>query len=148
MEESGVLGFGAIAAPVLPRGVAATASSLPFMLQNYSSMNETEGSAVKESRESRLLVGDPVRVLSSFALDGRQFGLSTRIRNYGDVSGNRLLTRAALIGAATVRERLPLNTTAYLRNGVLSRFGETQLKRVRGAGWNPAAGWQPALQRR
>ena len=102
MEESGVLGFGAIAAPVLPRGVAATASSLPFMLQNYSSMNETEGSAVKESRESRLLVGDPVRVLSSFALDGRQFGLSTRIRNYGDVSGNRLLTRAALIGAATM----------------------------------------------
>ena len=46
--------------------------------------------------------------------------LSTRIRNCGDVSGSRLLTRAALIGAATVRERSPRITTAHLRNGVLS----------------------------
>jgi hypothetical protein len=50
--------------------------------------------------------------------------LSTRVRNYGDASGKRLLTRAALIRAATVRERSPLDTEVYLRNGVLSHDGE------------------------
>jgi hypothetical protein len=46
--------------------------------------------------------------------------LSTRIRNYGDVSKDRSLTVAALIGAPTVREGLLQNTRSYLRNGVLS----------------------------
>ena len=36
------------------------------------------------------------------------------------VSENRLLTRAPLIEAATVRERLPRNTQAHLRNGLLT----------------------------
>jgi hypothetical protein len=44
---------------------------------------------------------------------------STRIRNYGDVSKDRSLTVAALIGAPTVREGLLQNTRSYLRNGVL-----------------------------
>src|SRR5450759_1702074 len=45
--------------------------------------------------------------------------LSTRIRNYSDVSKDRSLTVAALIGAPTVREGLLQNTRSYLRNGVL-----------------------------
>ena len=36
------------------------------------------------------------------------------------VSENRFLTRAPLIGAATVRQRLPRNTQAHLRNGLRS----------------------------
>src|ERR1039458_10082719 len=45
--------------------------------------------------------------------------LSTRIRNYSDVSKCRALTVAALIGAPTVREGLLQNTRSYLRNGIL-----------------------------
>jgi hypothetical protein len=40
--------------------------------------------------------------------------LSTPFQKYANVSGNRLLTRAAQIRAATVTERLPRNTTPYL----------------------------------
>jgi signal transduction histidine kinase/HPt (histidine-containing phosphotransfer) domain-containing protein/ActR/RegA family two-component response regulator len=47
--------------------------------------------------------------------------LSTRIRKYGDVSKDRSLTVAALIGAPTVREGLLQNTRPYLRNDVLRR---------------------------
>src|ERR1022692_3845834 len=61
--------------------------------------------------------------------------LSTRIRNYGDVSKDRSLTVAALIGAPTVREGLLQNTRSHLRNGVLS-VGQPILA---------AAGFQPAL---
>jgi hypothetical protein len=46
--------------------------------------------------------------------------LSTPLEKFANVSNNRLLTRAARIGAATVRERLLLNTGSYLRSGVLS----------------------------
>jgi len=45
--------------------------------------------------------------------------LSAHVRDYGGVLGNRLLTRAALIRAANVRERLPWNTNVFWRNGVL-----------------------------
>jgi hypothetical protein len=48
--------------------------------------------------------------------------LSTRIRNYGDVSKDRSLTVAALVGAPTVREGSLQNTRSYLRNGVLGAF--------------------------
>src|ERR1017187_7022083 len=46
--------------------------------------------------------------------------LSRSPQKFANVSGNRLLTRAALIGAATVRERSLRDTRVYLRNGVLS----------------------------
>ena len=42
------------------------------------------------------------------------------MNKFTDVSRDRLLTRAALIGAATVRERSFRNTRPYLRNHVLS----------------------------
>ena len=45
--------------------------------------------------------------------------LSAHVRNHGGASGNRLLTRPALIRAATVRERLPWTTNVHLRKGVL-----------------------------
>ena len=46
--------------------------------------------------------------------------LSTRVQNYSCVSEHRLLTHAALIGAATVRERSSQHMRPYLRNRVLS----------------------------
>ena len=46
--------------------------------------------------------------------------LSMSFRKFADVSRHRLLTRAALIGASTVREWSSRNTLAYLRNRVLS----------------------------
>src|ERR1035441_9738756 len=68
-----------------------------------------------------------------------EFGyLSTRIRNYGDVSKDRSLTVAALIGAPTVREGLLQNTRSHLRNGVLS-FCYRVFRIGCGAG-NPALG--------
>jgi hypothetical protein len=46
--------------------------------------------------------------------------LSTPFQKFANVSRNRLLTRAAPIGAATVRERSSRDTRPYLRNSVLS----------------------------
>ena len=59
-------------------------------------------------------------MLRRLILTGRFVSLSTPLRKFANVSDNRLLTRAARIGAATVRERLLLNTWSYLRSGVLS----------------------------
>src|SRR5947209_4483368 len=52
-------------------------------------------------------------------LQGAAPKLSTHVRNYGDVLRNRLLTRAAPIRAATVRERKRRDTIPYFRNGAL-----------------------------
>src|ERR1022692_2013152 len=64
--------------------------------------------------------------------------LSSRIRNYGDVSKDRSLTVAALIGAPTVREGLLQNTRSYLRNGVLR--GLTRLPWISGVPCRKFAG--------
>jgi len=49
----------------------------------------------------------------------RQASLGMPLQKFANVSDNRSLTVAALIGAPTVREGLHQDTRPYLRNGVL-----------------------------
>src|ERR1039458_9731151 len=50
-----------------------------------------------------------------------------RVQEFARVSPDRLLTRAAPIGAATVRERSSWNTIPYIRNAVLSLLALTAI---------------------
>src|ERR1039458_4048990 len=67
------------------------------------------------------------RTWAIWARTVRPARLSRLLQKFANVFENRLLTRAALIGATTLRERSLRNTRLYLRNGVL-RWARTVVR--------------------